>query len=198
MAVDIVFPEGNEEKFMQMAEKLGYKSLVFCYASPKDVEPFRKKTSIKILSAIMVDSRTAQKMKGKADLLISSCSGDIRQMVEATPVDILIDAESSRNKDFIHHRNSGLNHIIANLASAKKKAMGFSGALAIGSRGMFRAQVMGRMMQNVRLCRKYKVKMVIASFAKAPFGMRSPHDLLSFCVILGMHPKEARDAMNHL
>ena len=40
-------------------------------------------------------------------------------------------------------------------------------------------------MQNIDLCRKYKVKMLIASFAKDPSGMKSPHDLISLFKVLG-------------
>ena len=51
---------------------------------------------------------------------------------------------------------------------------------------------MGRIMQNIRLCRKYNVSMVFASFAEAKWEMRSAKDLMSFAVLLGMTPKEAK------
>ena len=51
-------------------------------------------------------------------------------------------------------------------------------------------------MQNVRLCRKYKVRMVLASFAHDPWEMRSAYDLLAFGQVLGMTPKEATVALN--
>ena len=51
-------------------------------------------------------------------------------------------------------------------------------------------------MQNIRLCRKYKVKMVLASFATDKFEMRDARDLISFGVCLGMNPGEAKKALN--
>ena len=54
---------------------------------------------------------------------------------------------------------------------------------------------MGRMMQNVKLCKKYKVNMVISSFATSKFELKSPSDLISFGIILGMTPKEAKESI---
>jgi RNase P/RNase MRP subunit p30 len=43
------------------------------------------------------------------------------------------------------------------------------------------------MIQNIKLCQKYKVKTVIASFSEKPFDLRSPHDVKSLFAILGMN-----------
>ena len=53
-------------------------------------------------------------------------------------------------------------------------------------------------MQNVRFCRKYKVNTVIASFASKPEEMRSAHDLISFGISIGMHPKQAKESLKYL
>jgi len=58
-----------------------------------------------------------------------------------------------------------------------------------------RARLVGRIKQNIMLCRKFKVTTVIASFAKNPYEMRSPKNLMSLFVTLGMHPKEAKDGV---
>ena len=50
--------------------------------------------------------------------------------------------------------------------------------------------LIGRMIQNIKLCKKFKVKTAIASFASSPYGMRSPHDISSFFRILGMEKPE--------
>ena len=41
-------------------------------------------------------------------------------------------------------------------------------------------------MQNIRFCRKYKVKMFFGSFATEPTGMRSAHDMKALGMSLGM------------
>jgi RNase P/RNase MRP subunit p30 len=59
-----------------------------------------------------------------------------------------------------------------------------------------RAVLFGRIMQNVRLCRKYNVIMALASFASEPYDMRNPSDLASLGLILRMTPGESKNAIN--
>ena len=51
---------------------------------------------------------------------------------------------------------------------------------------------------NIKLCRKYKVKAAIASFAKTPLEMRAPRDVLSLFTCLGMEPGAAKKALGML
>ena len=53
-------------------------------------------------------------------------------------------------------------------------------------------------MQNVKLCQKYKLDVVVASFARNPSEMRSVHELKAFCSILGMHQKMMKESVNNL
>ncbi len=55
---------------------------------------------------------------------------------------------------------------------------------------------MGRMIQNIALCQKYKVKTVISSFSEKPFEMRAPHDVMSMFAMLGMNGKNVKEALN--
>ena len=50
-------------------------------------------------------------------------------------------------------------------------------------------------MQNVSLCRKYEVKMKLASFAKSPYQMRAKKEIESFGYFLGMHHDEIKKAL---
>lgn len=197
MAVDFVFPNGDEQSYIKIAERLGYTSLVLCYKQPVKIDSLQKKTDIKLYIAILANGNSAMKLRNKADLLIAS-DADARHLIEKTPVKLVFELESSNRKDFIHQRNSGLNHIIARIASEKSKIIGFSFRSLLDARGMLRAQLIGRMTQNIKICRKYKVKMALASFADNPYKMRSPHDLKALGVTLGMHPKEAKQALDSL
>jgi RNase P/RNase MRP subunit p30 len=109
-------------------------------------------------------------------------------------IDIIYGLEESKRNDFIHHRNSGLNHILAKELSRKDIIIGFSfnSFLKEGSK------VLPRMKQNVRLCRKYKVNMVYASFAKDPYELRSEKDLESFAKKIGMNTIEIKNKDNIL
>ena len=117
-----------------------------------------------------------------------------RKSVENKQVDILIAPERAGKKDRFTQRDSGLNHVLCVLARENDVAIGFSFSDLLNS--SHRYILLGRMLQNVRLCRKYKVRMVVASFAKDPWEMRSAHDLLAFALVLGMAPKEAKQALH--
>ena len=86
-------------------------------------------------------------------------------------------------KDFIHQRASGLNHILCKSAKDKGVMIGFSLSSILNTGD--KHKILGRMTQNIGSCRKCKVKMIIASFARDPFGMRSPHDLIGLFKVLG-------------
>ena len=189
--IDIVIPHNNEEEFISIAEKLGYSGLLFLY-SPNDYLDKHQKlkiqnTKIKIHTGIVVDNQEIHKVKSglkneKAFIVVKSSTND-KEAIEKLKPDVIFSFEGSIKKDFIHQRASGLNHILCKAAKDKGVMIGFSLSSILNVEDKHR--ILGRMMQNIQLCRKYKVKMIIASFAQGPFGMRSPHDLIGLFKVLG-------------
>jgi len=118
-----------------------------------------------------------------------------RFILEQKDADILVNPEKGIQKDFLHSRNSGLNQVLCKLARQNNVAIGFSFSEILHSEKEQRAELFGRMMQNVRLCRKYNVRMVLGSFAKNEFELRSKDSLISFGIFLGMRPEEAKRAL---
>ena len=191
MATDIVFPKNNENEFLRLAALLGYKEIVFVYKNSKDAPNLSKlKTKIKIHIAFT--------KKGKKKYLAVQKPKDVRNTIERKDADIIFGIETGASKDFMHHRASQLNQVLCNLAKKKKVAIGFSFEEILSSKASKRAEMFGRMSQNIKLCRKYKVKTVIASFATKPKNMRSPNDLSSLFQILGMHPADTQKSLNSL
>lgn len=117
-----------------------------------------------------------------------------RKAVEDKSIDILLSPEKYAQNDKLASRNSGLNQVLCKLANANKIAIGFSFSDLLNTKE--RSKVIGRWAQNIRLCRKYKVKMVLASFANNKWEMRSPKDLFSLALAMGMTGKEANEALN--
>jgi RNase P/RNase MRP subunit p30 len=76
-----------------------------------------------------------------------------------------------------------LNHILCKSAKESNVTIGFSLSSILNAKNEHVA--LGRMMQNIKMCRKFRVKTIIASFAQKPFDMRSVHDLRSLFEILG-------------
>jgi len=187
--IDVVFPRKNEKEFIEMAELLGYDGLVFVYSNKADF--FQGRTDLKIHNALLCDEKRVQ----KDCLCFVKNPEDARLVFEKSGVFCVFDLELQQ-KDFMHQRGSGFNHIMARLSASKGINLGFSFSSILNSPSIQQAMLMGRLKQNIKLCRKYKVKTIIASFAKSPFEMRSPHDLINFFTVLGMHPKEAKDSLN--
>lgn len=180
MATDIIFPDNNEKEFIEMAERLGYKQLVFLYEN--EIPKLNATAKIDIIQ------KKAKSFAVEADDMA-------RAYLESGNVRIVYNFELGQKRDFMHHRASGLNHILCTIARDKKKTIGFAFSTILNSHGTAQAQLIGRVMQNIRLCRKFRVRMFIGSFAKSPYEMRAPRDLGAFFQAIGMTGKEVKEGV---
>ncbi len=186
---DIVFPKGNERDFIEMAVCLGYSGLIFVYNEKSDF--FTEKSPIKIVNALLVPPNKIEKAHSAGALAF--CDGDARTAIERG-ADVVFGMEVSDDRDKTHYRRSGLNQVLCRIASENKVAIGFSFAKILSASNVERVKLMGRMMQNILLCKKFKTSVRIGSFANDPFGMRSPADLSAFFQQLGLI--DAKSAMH--
>ena len=197
---DIVIPENNETSFISIADKLGYKSLLFLYSFEDYFNKRDFESKIKLSYGILADPKNISKINNKFNekrpFTVIKSSSNNREIIEKSRSDLVFSLEEYSKKDFMHQRGSGLNHIMAKLAHVNNIMIGFSLNSILNSDK--KHMILGRIMQNIKLCRKYKVKMMIASFAFDPMEMRSPHDLMSLFLKLGMHQKEAKDSLNNV
>jgi hypothetical protein len=124
--------------------------------------------------------------KNKEGFVFDNCS--LKLMNEEIPkADFVYGLELSQRKDFLHQRNSGLNHILAKQLHEKDIIVCFGLSYALDG------TILGRMRQNVKLCRKYKVKMIYASLASDEYGLRSEHDLQYFAKAIGFNSLEIKN-----
>lgn len=186
---DVVLPDNNEKDFIAMAKKLGFKELVFLYTSKNRF--YRGTSDLGITNALLADEKSIP----KDVITFVRNPADARFVFEASKPGCVFDLEIQK-KDFIHQRGSGLNHIMARLASQNGVRIGFSFSTLLNASPLLRSKLLGRIRQNIGLCRKYRVGMVIGSFALNPLDMRSPKDMISFFTVLGMHPTEAKNALS--
>jgi ribonuclease P/MRP protein subunit RPP1 len=107
-----------------------------------------------------------------------------RLAVENRKVDLLLSPEKGTRKDSMFFRNSGLNQVLCKLAFKNKISIGFNFSDILNSKD--KLKIISRMVQNVKLCKKYKVKMVFSSFAKSKYELRSNAILASFAKLLGV------------
>lgn len=127
-------------------------------------------------------------------ILIKGSNEEVNRVVcENKHVDIFYGLEFFNGKDFIHSRNSGLNQVLCKLAKKNDIVIGFSFGDLMRSQN--REIGLGRMMQNVLLCRKYKLKMFLGSFATNKLELKNKSELMSFGRIIGMSGKEVKDSL---
>ncbi len=138
-----------------------------------------------------ISSNTAKKKK----IIILGSTDEINRIaVEDKRVSMLLMPEARRSKDFIRYRNSGLNHVLCRSANRNKVAIGISLESVKSTKGIERAEKMGKIMQNIALCRKYNTKIVLASFNEEP---STQNILRNFGLSIGMSTKQAKDSLEN-
>ncbi len=130
--------------------------------------------------------------KNKVIVILGGDDEMNRIALEDKRVSILLSPEIKRKKDSMHSRNSGLNHVLCSLASKNDVAIAINYSEFKKMKGKEAAQRLGRMMQNVELCRKYNAPMILASFGNKPVSI---YDLRSFAFSIGMTPEQAKRSL---
>ncbi len=169
MTRDYVIANGNEKEFLDVAKKLGYSEIIFIN---KATIP---KTSLKT----SVSNRVFKSNPDKD-----------RELIESKKADIIFEFEQEKRKDPTHFRNSGINHILAKLMKQKNVSYGLSFSQILNASTLEQSRLMGRISQNARLCKKYGVNVIVASFARNPYEMRDSKDLDAFARAMGILSKK--------
>jgi hypothetical protein len=171
MKYDIVFPKSNEKEFLEVAKKLGTKEVVFVYPPSKSVP-----------KDALIIATPSQLRGGNLDtrkVIVRSDPDKDRWIIEKIKPRMILGFEFQDRKDFLHHRNSAINQITAKLMARNNIAYAFPVSDLINAPKWQQPIILGRMQQNIRLCKKYKVEIAIASFATTPMDMRSLKDMKS-------------------
>ncbi|MEK6874809.1 MAG: RNase P subunit p30 family protein [Nanoarchaeota archaeon] len=192
MHIDIVFPNHNEHEFVAMAQCLGWRGLCFFYKNPSEAQQLQQlRTKFQKNFTLLWASTNRQ-----APIIIHQSTGDDRSDIEQGGFHILYDLEIKQRRDYIHHRASGLNHVLCNILTKKKIVIGYSFESLLLADPPQRSIILGRILQNIKLCRKYETPMLLASFAHFPIHMRSPHDLHKFLLSIGVATDTAKTMLH--
>jgi len=106
-----------------------------------------------------------------------------RKALETRNVNLLLDPEPDE-EDFMHFRNSGLNQVLVKLAKKNDVGIGFS--INNLQKNENKIDLLGKIMQNIMLCNKYKVKVYIVEFINNE--EHNIDDLKALGLILGISP----------
>jgi ribonuclease P/MRP protein subunit RPP1 len=114
-----------------------------------------------------------------------------RKAVETPEVDILTHPELER-------RDSGFNHIMAKLAAENNVAIEVNFREILLSSKARRSHILQNILNNVRLCKKFKTPIIICSGAISHWQLRDPKILISMGCLLGLELNEAKKCISDL
>ncbi len=185
MKFDVVIPNGNEKELLVRAKLLGIDKLIAIY-------PKLKGASNLCIKGLLIDPMKYPRKAPKGELTF--VKGGDRHVFEKLRPRVIFALEELVKKDKTHFRLSGLTDVECKLAKKNKIAIGFSLDSILHSK-LPRQVILGRIMQNIRFCRKYKVEIFIATFASRVQDMRAPHDLKALMISLGLRPGETTTSL---
>ena len=175
--------------------------------SKKDIQSDEKYDGYLIESSEKETRRILETIKSKKQKKIIAVIGQDdefnRRILETCNIDYLVSPENSKfhHKDGLKQRDSGLNHVLAKIANEKGIAIviNFSEiSESTDEKNMLekkaRALVLARIIQNIKLCRKAKCKIKIATFAKTKTQLRTPNELKAFAFSLGMSSQQVKQS----
>ncbi|MCD6371101.1 MAG: hypothetical protein J7L39_00090 [Candidatus Aenigmarchaeota archaeon] len=176
----IIFPEKLRKKCERLEERLNEISkkenfLLLIGFEAKNIKELRR----------LINDRK------KFDLLVVK-GGDLnlnRKACESPEVDVLFNPEANR-------KDSGMNHISVKMAAKNGVALGISFKKFIEfEEDKF---LIKKLLMNVRLAKKYGMKIVIASGASNPWEVVDPCVLISVGKILEMEINEAKKSVSRI
>jgi len=97
---------------------------------------------------------------------------------------------------WLGRKDPGFDHVLAKIAAKKGVAIGFSLSPLLTANPYERVQLLRFMTETWRLVDKYSVPRFITSSAESKWEVRSPRDLMSLGINIGMEMPKARAALN--
>jgi len=184
MATNLVLMEENEE-VLELSGKLGFSKTLFL---GKDFVLVSGKSKKEVLKKI-------KEGKKKGFLVVVKPENEeiLRFVLEKTEAEMVFGQELINPKDSVHFLRGGLDQIVCKIAAKRRKVIGFSFGDVLRAEGKKRSKLLGRIMFNIKLCRKYNVRVLFSGFSESKWGMRSVHDLKAFWEMLGGVGKEMLD-----
>ena len=186
MNFDIAIPKSNEKEFAEIASRLGIKKMDFLYnfEDYKKAEAELNGLKIEAEKWILANSSNLNQAFSISKNIAAKSSENDRFLIESKKIKIIFGMEEDFHKDKMHQRNSGFNHILAQLCHDNNVTIGFSYASLFNKNPGESSLILGRMSQNLKLCKKYKVKTLFGCFSSNPYDLRSRHDVGSFVKLL--------------
>lgn len=147
-----------------------------------------------IIQEINFDKARKAIKKAKADdkipVFISKDDELTRKLLEHEK-EFTLCIELAQRKDKLYQRDSGFNHVLAELANNNKVKIGIFLDEIIKADKKEKAKILARVQQNIVLCKKKNVKMQWIIIK--PEFQRTQQELQALGIALGMHTQMAKE-----
>ena len=132
-----------------------------------------------------------QRLKADGKIVMVQAQEDDfnRKMFESSDVDVVVGLEMHDRNDYLKQRDSGLNEILCRLAKKNGIEIGIELKKIVKLSPKDKAIVLSRIMQNIRLCRRVGVRVVIMD--SESFGKQ---ELSGFLISLGASTKQVKES----
>ena len=181
----------NDINLCQNEDSLQFKK-VFTKKDTQDIEKFDgvfidadEKESRKIIESIK-NSKKKIAIKARDEVFN-------RRVLETMKIDYLVSLEINTSKDTLKQRGSGFNHVLAKIAAKNKIDIVVSLENLFLFSGIELSKYIAKIIQNIKICRKAKCNIKIASFSKNKFYSTNERERLGFS--WGMSSQQARQAI---
>ncbi|MEM3113465.1 MAG: RNase P subunit p30 family protein [Candidatus Pacearchaeota archaeon] len=118
---------------------------------------------------------------GKEIIVVAKDMDFNRKILENKKIDVLLFSGYFGNRKKLKQRDSGLNHILCRIAKENGISIGINFSDFLGKDSFKLSELLSSTMQNIRLCRKFGVKILIFNTAG-----RDKSEITSFFLTLGM------------
>lgn len=174
---DIIIPTMPEHKYLEILQRLGTKQAIFLYEknNKKTFETLQKKYDIKIRTGL-INSKQQHPL---------NITKGTRHNVDRYKYKLHSDFEHLNKKDSMHYRKSGMNQVIGKIMKEKNKTYIINHSKITTSKNPH--IILGKIILNLKIARKYGFNVAIASMAKKPKHLRSKEQLKSMIAMLGYH-----------
>lgn len=200
--IDIVYKSDNLDKILEMLENLEYKKVIIAEYRERvenfdefDTEIKKIKSNLEIFSGIIFTEKNYKELlkmnvdkRKKFDVLLVK-GGNLklnREAVQNVFVDFLINPFEKRE-------DCGINHIFAKKAAENDVCIVIDYS-SLNFENLYKeCKEYQKILEIVKLCRKYKVSFIFASFAKNIFDLRDFKFFESFKYVLGFEEREIKE-----
>lgn len=175
-------------KRIALAKELGHKNILLLFTHSKRHQALMKRIRDcsgegVLFAALVTTQNQAKALKKEYDAIVAPCA---RTFFESKHVDYILEPERQSRSDFIHHRNSGLNQVLLKLCrpTSKRPGKGILTSTSLLLNTPRPETMLGRMQQNARWCRKYKVHYEVTSGARSRWEQRDAESVKALARLL--------------